>query len=308
VLKELQRLHIPVRCIAGTSAGALIGGMYANGLSLDEMSQEFKSADWDQMLSGKPARADVAFDRKRDDYKNYMDVTFGIKDGGLRVPRGAINSQAIEMFIHKLTRDRTIDDFDKLPIPFRAVAADLVTGDAVVFKQGSLARALRASMAVPGLFDLVEENGILLIDGGIARNVPVQDVKGRCADHVIVVDVSSPMLKANEIQNWFDVVAQTTNLGISRNMVAQMRLLDDDDQVIRPDLQGYTAASFGDNQAIIERGRVAAAGLASRLARYSVSEEEYARWKKRLVRPRAPLLDEIRVAGKDGQFTKVAHL
>ncbi|XLM22892.1 patatin-like phospholipase family protein, partial [Chromobacterium piscinae] len=189
VLKELERLRIPISCIAGTSAGALIGGIYANGLPLDEMEKEFNGADWDQMLSGRPARADIPYDRKRNDYKNYLDASFGLKGGELRLPRGAINSQGIEMYIHNLTRDRNIDSFDKLPIPFRAVAADLLTGDAVVFDKGSLSRALRASMAVPGVFDLVEDGGKLLVDGAIARNVPVQDVKGRCAKHVIVVDV-----------------------------------------------------------------------------------------------------------------------
>ncbi|WP_434634990.1 patatin-like phospholipase family protein [Chromobacterium sp. CV08] len=308
VLKELERLHIPVACIAGTSAGALIGGIYANGLPLDEMEKEFNAADWDQMLSGKPARSDIPYDRKRDDYKNYLDVSFGLKDGALRVPRSAINSQGIELYIHKMTRDRDIDDFDKLPIPFRAVAADLSNGDAVVFGKGSLARALRASMAVPGVFDLVEDDGRLLVDGAIARNVPVQDVKGRCAEHVIVVDVGTPLLKPDEIQTLFDVVEQSSNLAVMRNVQEQMKLLDKNDVVIRPDLNGYAATSFGDHQAIVERGAEAARKMAKRLSAYSVSEAEYAAWKSHLQRPRYPLLDEVRVEGKDGSFTTVSAL
>lgn len=303
VLKELERLRIPIACIAGTSAGALIGGIYANGLPLDEMEREFDQADWEQMLSGKPNRAEVPYDRKRDDYKNYLDVTFGVKDGAMRVPRGAINSQAIDLYIHRLTRDRVIDDFDKLPIPFRAVAADLLTGEPVVFKQGALSRALRASMAVPGVFDLVEEDGKLLVDGAIARNVPVQDVKGRCAKHVIVIDVGSPLLKSTEIQTLFDVVAQSSNLAVSRNVRGQMRLLDEKDIVIRPDLNGYTAASFGDHQAIAARGAAAARALQDKLAAYSVSKEAYAAWQKRLVKPRYPVLDEIQVEG--GEVSKI---
>ncbi|WP_199152682.1 patatin-like phospholipase family protein [Chromobacterium sp. ASV23] len=308
VLKELERLRIPISCIAGTSAGALIGGIYANGLPLDEMEKEFNGADWDQMLSGRPARANIPYDRKRNDYKNYLDASFGLKDGELRLPRGAINSQGIEMYIHNITRDRNIDSFDKLPIPFRAVAADLLTGDAVVFDKGSLSRALRASMAVPGVFDLVEDNGRLLVDGAIARNVPVQDVKGRCAKHVIVVDVGSPLMKADEIQSWFDVVAQSSNLAVMRNVRQQMKLLDKNDIVIRPDLTGYTAASFGDHRAIVKRGEEAARKMDAQLSALSVSEEQYAAWKSRLQRPRYPVLDEVKVEGKDGTFTKVATL
>jgi predicted acylesterase/phospholipase RssA len=136
VLRELQRLHVPIRCIAGTSAGALIGGMYANGLDLDQMATDFNDANWDQMLSGRLPRTEIPYDKKRDDYKNYLDITFGLQGGQLRVPRSAINSQEIEMFIRKLTRDRQLDSFDRLPIPFRAVATDLANGEAVVFDKG----------------------------------------------------------------------------------------------------------------------------------------------------------------------------
>ncbi|UGA38017.1 patatin-like phospholipase family protein [Chromobacterium haemolyticum] len=199
--------------------------------------------------------------------------------------------------------------FDQLPIPFRAVATDLATGEPVVFSQGSLARALRASMAVPGLFDLIEDDdGRLLVDGGLARNLPIQDVKGRCADRVIVVDVSTPLMKAKEINSLFDVVAQTSNLMVSRNAKEQLRKLDKRDLVIKPDLSGYTSASFSEHQAITQRGEEAAKALAKQLSAYSVSEEEYAAWKRRLVRPHFPLIDKIQVEGKPGQFTKPEQL
>lgn len=309
VLKELERLRVPIACIAGTSAGALIGGIYANGLPLEQMEREFDGADWEALLSGKPVRADVPYDRKRDDYKNYLDITFGLKKDGLGVPRSAINSQEIELYIHKLTRDRVVGNFDQLPIPFRAIATDLATGEPVVFSQGSLARALRASMAVPGLFDLIEDDeGRLLVDGGLARNLPIQDVKGRCADHVIVVDVSTPLMKAGEIHSLFDVVAQTSNLMVSRNAKEQMRKLDKSDIVIKPDLNGYTSASFNEHQAITQRGEAAAKALAKQLEAYSVSEEEYAAWRRRLARPHFPLIDKIQVEGKPGQFTKPEQL
>ena len=295
VLQELEKLHIPIACIAGTSAGALIGGMYANGLPLDEMKRSFNDTDWNAMLSGRPDRADVPYERKSDDYKNFFDFTFGMRDGRLRVPRSAINSQEVDSYIRELTRDRVIDSFDKLPIPFRAVATDLSNGDPVVFGGGSLATALRASMAVPGLFDPVTDHGRLLIDGGVARNLPVQDIKNRCADHVIVIDVGTPLLKPHQIRSLFDVLAQTSNLMVTRNVREQKALLDDQDIVIRPDLDGYTSASFVDNQAIIARGVKAVDPVRERLKAWSVSPEAYAAWHARLVAPDSPNIDSIRV-------------
>ncbi|MBV8047108.1 MAG: patatin-like phospholipase family protein [Paludibacterium sp.] len=295
VLRELEKLHIPIACIAGTSAGALIGGMYANGLPLDEMQQSFKDADWNAMLSGKPDRAQVPYERKNDDYRNYFDITFGVHDGVFRVPRSAINSQDVDLYLRQLTRDRTVDSFDHLPIPFRAVATDLSNGDAVVFDHGSLATALRASMAVPGLFDPVSDQGRLLIDGGVARNLPIEDLKHRCADHVIVVDVGTPLMKTDQIHNLFDVLAQTSNLLVTRNVRQQKALLDDQDIVIRPDLNGYSSASFADNQAIIARGAAAVAPVRERLKAWSVPPDAYQAWHTRLTEPAPPKIDRIEV-------------
>lgn len=296
VLKELERLHIPIACIAGTSAGALIGGIYASGVPIAEMEKSFAEADWQQRLSGKPPRSDVPYERKRDEYKNYFDVTLGIRNGELRMPRSAINSQDIDLLLHKMTRDRTEANFDNLPIPFRAVATDLETGDAVVFSQGSLARALRASMAVPGVFDVVEEeNGRLLIDGMMSRNLPVEDVKGRCADHVIVVDVSTPMLKKDKINSLFDVVNQTSNIAVNSNVRVQMAKLDERDIVIRPDLQGYSPSDFQYNKDIAELGRKAAAVLEPALKRLSVPPAQYAAWHAHLKPVNPPPIDEIQV-------------
>jgi len=308
VLQELEKLRIPISCIAGTSAGALIGGMYANGLPLAQMKQDFNDADWSAMLSGKPRRADVPYERKNDDYKNYLDVTFGMRDMQFRVPLSAVNTQDIDLFIRQLTRDRVIDSFDHLPIPFRAVATDLSNGDAVVFDRGSLASALRASMAVPGLFDPVSDHGRLLIDGGVARNLPIEDLKHRCADVVIVVDVSTPLIPTNQIHTMFDVLAQTSNLLVSRNAKQQRALLDSHDIVIRPNLAGYTSASFGDNQAIIAAGAAAVAPLRARLSTLSLSPEAYQAWRARLVQPPPPVIHRVQVVGNPTSFINATQL
>lgn len=295
VLQELEKLRIPIACISGTSAGALIGGMYANGMSLAQMDEIFKNTNWDAMLSGKPDRRAVPFDRKSDDYKNYLDISLGLRNNSIQVPRSALNSQDIDLYIRQLTRDRVVTSFDSLPIPFRALATDLSNGQAVVFDKGSLATALRASMAVPGLFVPVEDEQRLLVDGGLARNLPIEDIKGKCADIVIVVDVGAKLLEADQIQTWLDVLTQTSILMVERNAQEQKQWLSDDDVVITPDLQGFSAASFAQNQAIIQHGVTAVESMRSRLERFSVSAEVYQQWQAKLILPSEPTMNEIRI-------------
>jgi NTE family protein len=282
VIEELERLRIPISCIAGTSAGALVGGVYASGMPIQTLIREVKAADWDHMLTGAPRRADRPYQRKKDDFKNLMDATLGVGIEGIKVPRAALSTQEMDVFLHKVTRDIAVRDFDALPIPFQAVATDLVSGDPFEFTGGDLAIALRSSMAVPGVFDLVELDGHLLVDGMLIRNVPVQNVKGRCADDVIVVDVGTPLLEKKDIRSFVDVADQQSNIYVRLNVRQQLALMGPNDVLIEPDLSGYSAASFGEGKAIIERGRQAVAPVAARLARYQVSEAEYAEWKASL--------------------------
>jgi len=222
VLQELENLRIPISCISGSSAGALVGGIYATGRPLDEVVKRIRDADWDLMLSGTPARQSLPFSAKINDDKNLTDVTLGLDGNGLRLPRRAIGSQRIDRFVRELTEDAYATSFDDLAIPFKAVAANLVSGDARVFSSGDLATALRASMAVPGVFDLVELDGDYLVDGMFARNLPVEDIKGKCADIVIAVDVGMPTLRADQIHSLLDVVAQSLNIAPHRNVVEQI--------------------------------------------------------------------------------------
>jgi hypothetical protein len=121
ILAELERLRIPVACMAGTSAGALVGGFYAAGLSPDTIQQAFDHTDWDRVLSGQMERAELPFRRKRDDYRNYFDLLTGFRDGSLRFPRAAVSSQHIDQLLHRITGDVVVDSFEHLPYtcPFR---------------------------------------------------------------------------------------------------------------------------------------------------------------------------------------------
>ena len=301
ILAELERLRIPVACMAGTSAGALVGGFYAAGLSPDTIQQAFDRTDWDRVLSGQMERADLPFRRKRDDYRNYFDLLTGFRDGSLRFPRAAVSSQHIDQLLHQITGDVVVDSFEHLPIPFQAIATDLLTGDTYVFDHGDLAFAQRASMAVPGLFEPVELDQRLLVDGGMARQLPVENLKrpGGCADVVIAIDVGSPSLKHEDIRSFVDVLAQYTQIGVLQNVRQQEKLLDlQHDILIRPELGRYTAANFKDHRALAELGREAVQAHLAALSRYSVSEAEYAAWQaQRQARRTAPaVVDRVAIA------------
>jgi len=283
VLEELERLHVPIDCIAGTSAGALIGGIYASGMPLPEIRRRLEEADWDKLIAGSPDRRNLPYLRKKDDYQNLAAMTFGVDDSGLKVPRSVVGSQLIDRFLREMTRDIYRDSFNDLPIPFEAVATDLEKGDMRVFKGGDLAIALRASMAVPGVFDVVNDNGRLLVDGMFVRNLPIENLKektpGSCAaDVVIVVDVGTPMLKTEEIRTFVDVAAQAMNIATGRNVLEQRKLLAPGDVLIEPDLEGYTPASFTSVKEIIERGRAAAQPLEAQLSALAVDNSDYRAW------------------------------
>ena len=283
VLEQLERLHVPIDCIAGTSAGALIGGIYASGMPLPEIRRRLEDADWDKLIAGSPDRRNLPYLRKKDDYQNLAAMTFGVDEDGLKVPRSVVGSQLIDRFLREMTRDIYRESFNDLPIPFEAVATDLERGDMRVFKGGDLAIALRASMAVPGVFDVVSDNGRLLVDGMFVRNLPIENLKektpGSCAaDVVIVVDVGTPMLKPDEIRTFVDVAAQAMNIATGRNVLEQRKLLAPGDVLIEPDLEGYSPASFTSVKDIIERGSAATLPLEAQLATLAVDDSAYRAW------------------------------
>ncbi|MDH3266471.1 MAG: patatin-like phospholipase family protein, partial [Gammaproteobacteria bacterium] len=153
VLKELERQRIPIDAIAGTSMGAIVGGLYASGVTPDELVEIVSSLDWATAMSDTPPRDDLSFRRKQDDARYPIGLELGIRDGELLLPMGLIDGQELDLILRELTIDvSNISDFDELPIPFRAVASDIVTGQAYVMGRGDLARSIRASMSVPAIF------------------------------------------------------------------------------------------------------------------------------------------------------------
>lgn len=299
VLKVLEELRVPVHCIAGTSMGSIVGGAYASGLSPKQMEELILGTDWGAVFTDRPPRAEISIRRKADDFKNLYDPEFGVRDG-FTVPKGLIAGVSVESFLREVTQSAAqITDFSLLPIPFRAVAADIATGEEVVMSEGSLAEALRASMSLPGVVPPVERDGRLLVDGGIANNLPIDVVRKMCADVIIAVDIGTPPMKREEIGSALTVVGQLINLLGMYTVNQQKRSLVPGDVLIEPQLGDISSTSFERQPEAVAIGEAAARAMADELRRYSVPEAQYAELRRKQ-QPREYQLgevDEIRFEG-----------
>src|SRR6204780_2585324 len=194
VLKVLEDLKIPIDCIAGTSMGAIVGGLYASGMTAQQINSTMRSVDWQEAFRDAPPRRDLAFRRKQDDRNFLVRLPLGLKHGKILLPKGFIQGQKLQETLVQLTLPfSNTTDFDLLPTPFRAVATDLLTGNAVLMDKGDLAIAMRASISAPGLFAPVETQGLLLVHGGLAGERPGGGARQMHADILIVSDVSFPL-------------------------------------------------------------------------------------------------------------------
>jgi NTE family protein len=293
VLRKLEQMRIPVDCIAGTSIGSLVGGLYASGKSIDELETLVTSMDWMQLFDDSLARPERSFRRKQDDRDRLATLGVGIRSGRLRLSPGILQGQRIlALFERETLGVSAIDDFDALPIPYRATATDLNTGEAVVLGHGSLAMAMRASMSLPGIFQPVEMNDRVLLDGGLANQVPVDVLRSMGADIVIAIDVGTPLTKHGADANVLDVVSQITTMMTTRSAAAQLSTLGEQDVLIVPDLGTEVATGdFTKAQDALRIGREAADAAEGALTRLTVPEAVYALYAAR--RRKSPDRDVI---------------
>lgn len=312
VLKVLEELHIPIDYIAGNSMGAIVGGLYAAGFTPDEIGHELKTIDWDDTFIDKPPRTDRSFRRKLDDHLYMVKPKLGFSDGKVKTPLAYIHGQKFDLQLSRLTlRAANIHDFNKLPIPFHAVATDLETGQAVVLQSGELARAIRASMAVPGAFDPVEIDGRLLVDGLVANNVPVNVARDMGADIVIVVDVGSGLYKRKDIKGALDVVAQLSNILSERNVELQLATLKPGDILIKPQLGDLGSGDFDRAGEGIAMGEQAAREKLSVLRQLSIDMARYTQLMARQAVPDSvPVIEFVRLDNQSriGDAVILSHL
>ena len=270
VIKVLEDLGVPIDYIAGTSMGAIVGGLYASGMSADELDEAMRSIDWDDLFDDKPPRANRDFRRKLDDEGFLVRYKLGFKDGKFVLPKGVINAQKLDLVLRELSiRAVGVNDFDKLKIPFRAVASDIETGKAVTLDSGDLAGAMRASMAVSGVFPPIEIGEHMLVDGGLANNVPIDVARKMGADIVIVVGFPERLKKRRELNSALSIVFQSLDLLIAQNSKIQLKSLRATDIYIEPALGDIGAVDFNRAPDAISIGEQAARKVSDKLEKLS---------------------------------------
>jgi NTE family protein len=297
VLKVLEEQRVPVDYIAGTSMGALVGALYASGMSPQDIETTLTQIDWADAFNDVTQRNRRSFRRKRDDDLYLIKHKPGFSGGKLRFPLGFIDGQKIDLLLKKYTLPVvTVRDFDDLNIPFRAVAADLETGEAVVIGHGDLALAMRASMALPAIFAPRDIDGKLLTDGGISKNLPIDVVRAMGAEVVIAVDISTPLDEREELQSLLAITSQLSGILSRRDTDKQIAALTERDIFIEPNLGDISTGSFGAAADAIPFGVTAANTVTGRLAQLSVSPQEYQTYMAGRHRSDAlPVIDEVRI-------------
>ncbi|MEO8440043.1 MAG: patatin-like phospholipase family protein [Spartobacteria bacterium] len=304
VLAALEQLGIPIDYIAGTSMGAVIGGLYASGMSPQEIEASIRDADWRYLLNDAPPRPSETFRSKQRDFDLDQNIELGVsRSGEVQLPTGLVAGRKLLVNLRQLTLPvRGIDDFDRLPIPFRAIATNIETGKKVVLGHGNLAEAMRASMAVPGVFSPYRIDGQMLVDGGLTSNLPIETVQKMGADIVIAVDVAPVLLKGDQLDSVVSVTNQMLDILIGQNREAQLQMLSRRDVHIRIEMPGASSADFVNSPDNVPKGFAATMDRAPSLRPLSVSPERFDRYlaQQRRARPGMAQISFIEVEGTSG--------
>lgn len=276
VIQVLEREHIPICKIAGTSMGSIVGGLYSAGYNADEMQDIVATLDWKNLLSDDPDRVEMPMRRKDADYRYLLNFEVGYKNGHIVTPAGFVQGQKLLLLLRRLLISTwNVHNFDQLPIPFRAVATDIGAGKAVVFANGDLPLAIRSSMSVPGAFAPTEVDGKLLVDGGLMDNVPVDIARDMGAQRLIVVDVGSPLAGEKELTNPVAILNQMVGALMAEKTARQLATLGPDDVLITPALGTLGASEFNRADEAIAIGRAAAEAALPRLRALAASPQAW---------------------------------
>ena len=300
VLRVLEESNIAPDLIVGTSMGAVVGGLYASGWSPDDIEELVKTIDWEQIFTDRLDRKYQSFRRKQDDYP--VMIQGRLHFDGLKpvLPKGVISGQHLDLVLRSVeAMSPTNTDFDDLPIPFRAVASNIATGQAVVLDSGNLATAMRASMSVPGALPPVTIDGVELVDGGIAANLPIGIARELGATRIIAVNISSPLLdeKDEQFDTFTSVFTHLNSLLTAGNVDRDLAILGPNDLLITPELGDITFVSFDMAEEAIAIGELAAQAQSADLERYSASRSRWTRFNGRLrAQAQAPIeVDRVRL-------------
>ncbi|HPQ94137.1 MAG TPA: patatin-like phospholipase family protein [Thiolinea sp.] len=259
VLKVLEQNNIPVDVIAGTSMGAVVGSLYASGLSADELEKVVYQLDWINLFRDRQSRSEMPFHQKQENSGFFQKFELGIGPEGLRLPGGLVAGQKLMFELRRLLAPvGHINDFDRLPIPFRAVATDIETGEQVVLDRGNLPQAVRASMAIPGVFSPVRINNRLLVDGFVSNNVPVNVARAMGADILIVVNIPTFLEKQSQLHSALDISYQAMQLMMLKTSQPQIDSMRPQDILIEPAVKTIGNLDFNKVRDTIPLGEQAA--------------------------------------------------
>jgi NTE family protein len=272
-----------------------------------EMDEILRKTDWNAVLEDDPPRKDIWYRRKEDDRLYLIKAELGLSHGKAVLPTGLLAGEKLGILLRKFTLPfSAVRDFDTFPVPYRAVATDIVNGEKIVLGSGDVARAMRASMAIPAFFTAVELDGRLLTDGGTADNLPADVVHAMGADIVIAINIGTPLKGRDQLTNFFAIAGQLTGLTTVENVERQIAALRPNDILITPDLKGVASFNFAQFPEGIERGVEAAEALKERLKALSVPEEEYASFLKKQRYPHPePRVDAVKIAPTPGVDPRV---
>lgn len=283
VLKVLERERIAVDCITGTSMGGIVGALYATGYTAAEIEAILAAIDWSATLRDTPDRGLTPVVRKREELRYLLDLELGLgRDGKIRLPAGALQGQQLELLLRRLFLPAwRVERFEDLPIPFRTIATDIISGDGVVLDRGDLALAVRATMSVPGAFAPVRRDGRLLVDGGVAENVPVSLARDLGATRLIAVDVGAGLLPEDKLTSPLAITLQTLSALMVKRTQEQLATLSPNDILIRPELGDIGSASFERVLEAVPAGEAAAQAALPQLRAFALDEAAYAQWRQR---------------------------
>jgi NTE family protein len=300
VLKWFEEHHIPVDYLAGTSMGALVGGLYATGKSGEQIEGIVKSANWPLLLSGGTPYSDLSFRRKEDARDIPNSIEIGLKNGPT-LPPGLNSGQQVNLLIDQETLPySTVKSFNDLPIPFRAVSTELVSGKQYVFQSGSLADAMRASMSIPGVFAPLWMGNQIFVDGGLVDNLPTDVVRQMGANVVIGVHLQIGPTTAKEIQSAFSVLGRSVELVLA---LTEIRGIEGADLVIKADVQKFSTMDYQKTDELVAAGYAAAEAKADVLKPYELDDAawaEYLREKDSRIRSFVGVPQFVRVVGASG--------
>ena len=300
VIKWMEENHIPVDRIAGTSMGSILGSMYAIGMTPAEIQKFAEKIDWDAAFLPEPGYTELSYRRKQDRRDFLVATALGLKHG-LRGPNGLNSGQAAGLLLDRIAfAEADVTNFDDLPIPFRCVATDMQSGEAIVLHDGFLADAVRASMAIPGVFTPVELNGRILADGGMVQNIPVETVRDMGADAVIAVELHYPPADIGKLGTLVGVLSRAIDVMITQNEHHSLALAK---AKVRVDMKGFAITDYNRVDELVQLGYKAAATQSAELLPYAITDS--AEWQRYLdernARKRVPMtkIEKVVVAGAD---------